>query len=37
MIMLYMHSELLPLSKVGADIAFEQGNVNNFINLFYDV
>ena len=35
--MLYMPSELPPLSKVGADIVFEQGNVNNFLNLFYNV
>jgi len=32
-----MHSELPPLSKVGADIVFEQGHVNNFLNLFYNV
>jgi len=35
--MLFMHSELPPLSKVGADIAFEQGNINHFLNLFYNV
>ena len=35
--LLYMHSELPPLSTVGADIAFEHGNVNNFLNLFYNV
>ena len=30
--LLYKHSELPPL--VGADIVFEQGNVNNFLNWF---
>jgi len=32
-----MHSELPPLSKVGADIAFEHSNVNHFSNLVYNV
>jgi len=32
-----MYSELPPLSKVGADIAFEQGTVNNFLSLCYNV
>ena len=36
-IMLYMSSELPPLSKVGADNVFEHGIVNNFLNLFYNV
>ena len=35
--LLYMYSELPPLSKVKADIVFEQGNINNFLNLFYNV
>jgi len=32
--MFHMLSELLPLSKVGADIVLEHGNVGNFLNLF---
>ena len=35
--MLHMLSELPPLSKVGADIVFEQDDINNFLNLFYNV
>ena len=31
--LLYMPSELYPLSKVEADIVFEHGNVNNFLNF----
>jgi len=32
-----MHSELPPHIKYGADIVLEHGNVNNFLNLVYNV
>ena len=35
--MFHMLSELTPLSKDGADIVLEQGNVDNVLNVFQNV